>query len=144
MNTALLAEISDAEAQALFTRTATLIGLVIALGLVAAVIGSLAATSISRPISRLTEAATQIASGDRSQRATVRSHDEIGALALAFNQMTDQLTNNITELDTRNEELQIATARAKEAARVKGEFLANVSHELQRRSMPSSASAICC
>jgi signal transduction histidine kinase len=132
LNTALLAEISDAEAQTLFTQTATLIvGLVLVLVLAAAVIGSLVATSISRPITRLTHLAAQIAAGDRSQRASIRSRNEIGALALTFNQMTDQLTNNIAELDVRNEELQIATARAKEAARVKGEFLANVSHELR-------------
>jgi len=132
LNTALLAEINEAEAQTLVTRTAALIvGLVIVLGLIAAAIGSIAATSVSRPVTQLTQAASKIAGGDRSQRVNIGTHNEIGALALAFNQMTDQLTTNIAELDTRNEELQIATARAKEAARVKGEFLANVSHELR-------------
>jgi signal transduction histidine kinase len=132
LNSALLAEISQNEAQSLFTQTAALIvALVIVLALIAGVIGSFAATTISRPVTELTQIATQIANGNFSMRTTVRNHTEIGALAIAFNQMTDQLTDSIVVLDKRNEELQIATSRAKEAARVKGEFLANVSHELR-------------
>lgn len=139
LNAGLLAEISESEAQLLFTQTSTLIiGLTLVIGLVAAGIGLFAATSIARPIDRLTAVAGQVARGDLSKRADITSQNEIGLLAKAFNQMTDNLTYNINELDARLEELnetndalRAATARAKEAARVKGEFLANVSHELR-------------
>jgi signal transduction histidine kinase len=104
----------------------------------AGLIGLFAATSISSPMVKLTQVAAQIAGGELSKRATIKQDNEIGLLATAFNQMTDRLTSTITELDERIEEvnesnkaLRIATAKAKEAARVKGEFLANVSHELR-------------
>ncbi|HEX2622240.1 MAG TPA: sensor histidine kinase, partial [Phototrophicaceae bacterium] len=139
LNAGLLAEISEAEAQGLFTQTSNaVIALTVIIGLVAAVIGLVSATSIARPIARLTAVATQISKGDFTERADIRSSNEIGVLATTFNQMTNRLVYNINELDNRlneinetNDALRVATARAREAARVKGEFLANVSHELR-------------
>jgi signal transduction histidine kinase len=46
---------------------------------------------ITRPVERLASVARTVAAGDLSTRVDVRSHDEIGDLARAFNQMTAQL-----------------------------------------------------
>lgn len=68
------------------------------------------AATISRPLARLTGAATAIAQGDRNRSLQVDRHDEIGQLATAFAAMT-------TRLD----------ARARETA----ELAANISHEFK-------------
>jgi len=106
--------------------------------LIAVLIGFIRISQISAPITALTQIASRIAAGDLTQRAIVRERNEIGLLADSFNGMTTQLISNINELDHKLEEidktnkaLQVATAKAREAARVKGEFLANVSHELR-------------
>jgi two-component system nitrogen regulation sensor histidine kinase NtrY len=51
-----------------------------------------AATRIAEPIGRLADAARRVATGDLSAHVTTTTaHDEVGELAVAFNQMTDQL-----------------------------------------------------
>ncbi len=63
------------------------------------------AGSISGPIADLTRTAGRIADGGLSERATVRSTDEIGMLARAFNRMTDYLLHHLAE--RRNAEARI-------------------------------------
>ena len=67
--------------------------LVAALGgaLIAFVLGLLVARNLSRPLRSLTEAARSMAAGKLDQRVPVRSHDEVGELAQAFNQMSADL-----------------------------------------------------
>ena len=50
------------------------------------------ATRITRPVHELAVAAGEVASGNWNAHVPVRSDDEIGELAAAFNQMTRQLT----------------------------------------------------
>ncbi|MEW5851577.1 MAG: ATP-binding protein [Myxococcota bacterium] len=68
------------------------------------------ATTISRPLSRLTRVATAIARGDRSQRLHLDRPDEIGELARAFDVMAHTLD---------------------ERARYVAELSANISHEFK-------------
>jgi signal transduction histidine kinase len=139
LKTALIAEIDQTEALAPFKQTEQLvIELAVIAALIAVGLGLLSAARISAPIVALTQIATRISQGDLTQRAKADNRTESGVLAASFNIMTDQLVKNIDELDRKineveatNSALKIATARAKEAARVKGEFLANVSHELR-------------
>lgn len=55
-------------------------------------LGVLTSRLLTAPLARLTRAAGAIADGDLSQRVEVRSSDEIGELAGAFNHMATSLT----------------------------------------------------
>ncbi|MCK4472164.1 MAG: HAMP domain-containing protein, partial [Anaerolineae bacterium] len=59
---------------------------------VALVLGALLVRPITRPLRQLADASRAVAAGDLSARVSVRSHDEVGQLAAAFNQMTADLS----------------------------------------------------
>jgi len=94
------------------------------------------------PLQALTAQASRIAHGDLSTTATPVSHDEIGHLTTAFNQMTTALKtreDDLTELNrtlesrvsTRTEELQRANHQLLELDRLKTILVSNASHELR-------------
>ncbi len=60
-------------------------------GAVALALGALAAWQVVRPLRLLTRGAERIAGGDFDHRVDVRSHDEVGQLARAFNSMAEAL-----------------------------------------------------
>jgi signal transduction histidine kinase len=64
----------------------------LAAGSLALVFGGLLAWRVVRPLRRLTAAAQGIAAGDLTQRVEVSPGDEMGDLALAFNQMAERLS----------------------------------------------------
>jgi len=74
------------------TNRALLIG---ALGatIVALVLAVLLARTLTRPIQELSRASRQIAQGDLQQEVPVRTQDELGELAIAFNQMSADLNH---------------------------------------------------
>ncbi len=82
-------------------------GIALALTLIA---GYLVARALTRRVKRLELAAKQMASGKFTQPIPVRSNDELGQLAVAFNEMQQQLA-------------QLEEARKK--------FIATASHELR-------------
>jgi len=63
----------------------------VAVGIVALLLGSIFFFHITAPVRDLTQAAEALAAGDLSQRVKVRTDDEIGRLARAFNTMADSL-----------------------------------------------------
>ncbi|RLB82076.1 MAG: hypothetical protein DRH17_06910 [Deltaproteobacteria bacterium] len=107
------------------------------------------ANPIITPIQRLTEVTKKLAAGDLSQRATVSSKDEVGALARAFNRMAADLSRSKEEIDQysktleekvrqRTRELEISNQELRsiqnelmEANIVKSELLSIASHELR-------------
>jgi HD-GYP domain-containing protein (c-di-GMP phosphodiesterase class II) len=70
----------------------------------AAVLGSLFAGQISRPVQRLAAGARRLAGGDYGTRVAVDSGNEVGVLADAFNQMGEEIQKAIEEIRRRAEE----------------------------------------
>ena len=67
-----------------------LIGAAIALFL-----GVILSRSLTRPIRELTQATHAVSEGDLSQQVPVRSNDELGELAQAFNRMSSELSRSV-------------------------------------------------
>jgi two-component system sensor histidine kinase BaeS len=67
-----------------------LIGAVIAL-----LLGVLLSRTLTHPIRELTRATHAVSEGDLSQQVSVRSNDELGELAQAFNKMSSELSRSI-------------------------------------------------
>ena len=85
-------------------------GLAAALAL-AAGIALLLARATARPLEELERAAARVAAGDLSTTIEVRSRDEVGRLAAAFNTMTSELSRSIGALEASRDELQAGVAR---------------------------------
>ena len=87
--------------------------------------------AISQPIEALEGVTQEIAGGNYAQRAQVETDDEIGHLARSFNVMAEAVQTQDAELRDQANSLRVASAKAREAARLRSEFLSNMSHELR-------------
>ena len=67
-----------------------LIGAVIAL-----LLGTFLSRTLTRPIRELTQATHAVSEGDLSQQVPIRSNDELGKLAQAFNKMSNELSRSV-------------------------------------------------
>ena len=90
-------------------------GITIVVGLVVAFA---VAEMLSRPLGDLSETASRVAKGDLTARAHARTDDEVGKLALALNQIVDNLRAQTTEADTSRDEVRRSVRRLGEALRV--------------------------
>ncbi len=99
---ALLAEMHQEEA---FAPAGDLAQTILLVGLTSTILLALGvfilARQISRPILAMASTASRVAAGDLTQTAPVMTQDEVGTLALAFNQMTEQLRANYQNLEHR-------------------------------------------
>ena len=85
------------------------IGSIIAL-LIAIILGFLISKNIIGPLTRLTEASKLMAAGDFEHKVEIETEDEVGELAKAFNQMSDDLA---------------------EARRLRRQMTADIAHDLR-------------
>jgi putative methionine-R-sulfoxide reductase with GAF domain len=106
-------EIQNETTSSLQTATFILIGLLAGAILLSLGIGQV----IAAPLTRLTQTAEQISSGNLAARATITSQDETGILAGAFNRMTDQLNETLSGLEQRVADRTKALATSTEVSR---------------------------
>lgn len=93
------------------------VGLLIVALLATAALGFLLARLISSPLEELSAAAQAIAQGRFDRTIPVRSRDEVGRLASAFNEMSERLRTTIGELSASRDQLQLAIRRVGETLR---------------------------
>ncbi|MBQ0719663.1 MAG: EAL domain-containing protein [Gammaproteobacteria bacterium] len=79
---------------------------------------------VTRPVEQLALVMGQAEQGNTAIRATLEGQPDVAKMQHAFNAMMDGI-------ESREDELQSAHDKALETARVKGEFVANVTHELR-------------
>lgn len=77
----------------------------------------LLARLITQPLEELAEGAIAISEGRFEHRIPVRSKDEVGQLALAFNEMTSRLSTTISELSWSRDQLRRSIQRVGETLR---------------------------
>ncbi|MPZ71124.1 MAG: diguanylate cyclase, partial [Actinobacteria bacterium] len=82
-----------------------------------AALAMLLARLIIKPLDEVSLAAQAVSEGRFDQRIPVRSRDEVGRLAVAFNQMTDRLAATIGELSSSRDMLRRAVRRVGETLR---------------------------
>jgi diguanylate cyclase (GGDEF)-like protein len=73
--------------------------------LMAGMLGWLMARVTTRPLAELSDAALAVAGGHLDTHIDIKSRDEVGKLALAFNTMTDELRTYINALEDSRDEL---------------------------------------
>ena len=86
---------------------------------------------ISDPILELAQLSKRMADLDFEAKYTHGGENEIGILGSSFNVMSDKLKTTISELKTANNELQQDIKNKEKQARMRSDFLSNVSHELK-------------
>ena len=87
-------------------------------------VGFVVARLITRPLYSLVNTSQAIAGGDLEQRTGIRSRDEIGELAVTFDDMTGKLQERTNELEQMNE-------RLRKMDRTKTNFIQISAHELR-------------
>jgi diguanylate cyclase (GGDEF)-like protein len=114
MTLAVLAPQSKIDAATMHTER-SLLAAVLATLLLVGIIAWLEGRSIVRSIKRLVTAANSMALGDLDKRVPVNGRDELALLARSFNEMAEQLSARMQELETERARLQGAIALFGEA-----------------------------
>jgi len=78
--------------------------------LVAIVAAGLIARATTRPLRELTKATRRIAAGELGQKIPIRTRDETGQLAQAFNEMSSNLSKLLEDISTEKTKLQTVLA----------------------------------
>jgi len=120
------------------TRSAFIVGVVLAAVLAFLLLATITQRLMLRPLRHLHELTDRVAEGDLSSRAALQTHDEFQRLGESINEMLDAIADQHAKLraanralDLKLHELAEANVTLFRANRIKDDFLANVSHELR-------------
>ena len=121
-----------------WTRSAFIIGVVLAAFLAFFLLAIIVQRLVLRPVHALRDLADKVAEGDLTARSTLDTGDELQRLGNSFNEMLDATVDQHEKLraanralDLKLHELAEANVTLFQANKVKDEFLANISHELR-------------
>jgi PAS domain S-box-containing protein len=105
---AVVVELPVLEAYETVITTLVISGLIILLSFALAIIfGVFLSKRIAKPIISLRDAAVRIGEGRLDTQIEIKKEDEIGDLAAAFNQMTENLRKTTTSIDNLNQEIAV-------------------------------------
>jgi PAS domain S-box-containing protein len=105
---AVVVELPVLEAYETVITTLVISGLIILLSFALAIIfGVFLSRRIAKPIISLRDAAVRIGKGRLDTQIEIKKEDEIGDLAAAFNQMTENLRKTTTSIDNLNQEIAV-------------------------------------
>jgi two-component system, OmpR family, sensor kinase len=136
-------EKADQEAAEVTQRLTVLLAAASLMAIAASVVTSyLLHRSLAQPIAQLTRGAIAIGRGDLEHRIGYGGRDELGLLAMRFDDMAGRLgeqqgqllaarSNLETQVRERTEALEAANRRLRELDRLRVQFLADISHELR-------------
>ena len=88
---------------------------VVSAGVLAALLGHSLARATTRPLEEVGSGASRVAGGDLTTTIPVRSRDEVGRLAAAFNTMTERLRVHVEALEDSGRQLRAGVARLGDA-----------------------------
>jgi two-component system, OmpR family, sensor histidine kinase BaeS len=83
------------EVEFIETANRTLLDGALMAAIIALVLGVFLSRTLTRPIRELTRATQAVSDGDLSQQVPIRSNDELGELAKAFNKMSSELSRSV-------------------------------------------------
>ena len=96
-------------------------------------VGYFFARWISRPVTEISQLATQVAGGDLTVRSKLKRRDEIGVLSESFNRMVDSLQQSKKHLQNYNQELEREVAyRTQELAELNKGLDARIHEEVAK------------
>lgn len=117
--------------------------LALVIALAVSLFGVAMAGWLTAPFRALTEAVSRFTSGEREVRVSVRSHDEAGELANAFNHMMDRIRAHTETLEgqvaERTQALQADIARRESAEQALAEAHAELEQRVEKRTAELSA-----
>ncbi|HEX2672760.1 MAG TPA: ATP-binding protein, partial [Polyangiaceae bacterium] len=99
--------VAAAESRSQQVNSIGLIGVTVGLAtLLGILLSRVQAVRITQPVQALTQAAIDLASGERSVRVSINSGDELQVLGYSFNRMVEELTLSYRELEEMNRTLE--------------------------------------